>query len=512
MSKVIFYTYACNAEKTIARTIESVIAQTCENWLYYCVDNASNDKTGDIIREYAKKDSRIIPLANKQNNVVDDDTRWSTICEKLNDDDCFCVIDADDWYEPRFMEKTLDMINETNADYVACGSNIVNEENRIEQKRTSDESFILEKEELGIRFSETWVLLYATIWAKLFRASVLKSANLLFKGINHGTDDTLFMLTVATQSKKIAFCNDTLHNYFIHSKSATSTVTAKTVPPKQLDYDILYYEKIKALLDYSGTIPKNVDAHAKLIFLNSIDITINKIINIIENTDEKAVRLLEIFSNETLYVILNELSSSNLFDEEKKKIYIKASDVILSKKEFRSTENLETVSNILSVIKIIPEKFEGWSNTEIFELMAKTRKKSESYTLNQQLDAQIISAASQQIFLNGLKAQFLVFFQEIAAAVLNEEFAAALELIVTIIEEETEIPTGLGDELILLGLNLSAELDKAEYFIFLKKVQISFLINSGKKAQAASELSDILAVIPQLADDPDFAEMGNRLS
>ena len=42
MPKCIFYTYAYNAEKTIKRTIESVLAQTHKDFLYYVVDNGQD--------------------------------------------------------------------------------------------------------------------------------------------------------------------------------------------------------------------------------------------------------------------------------------------------------------------------------------------------------------------------------------------------------------------------------------------------------------------------------------
>ena len=58
MPKGIFYTYAYNAEKTIKRTIQSVLAQTHEDFLYYVVDNGSTDHTGEVIQTMAQQDQR----------------------------------------------------------------------------------------------------------------------------------------------------------------------------------------------------------------------------------------------------------------------------------------------------------------------------------------------------------------------------------------------------------------------------------------------------------------------
>jgi glycosyltransferase involved in cell wall biosynthesis len=67
MPKIAMYTKALNAERTIRRAIDSVIAQTHENWVYYCCNNGSTDKAGAIIDEYAAKDSRIVALHNEIN-------------------------------------------------------------------------------------------------------------------------------------------------------------------------------------------------------------------------------------------------------------------------------------------------------------------------------------------------------------------------------------------------------------------------------------------------------------
>lgn len=48
-----------NAEEYIDETIKSVINQTYTHWEMIIVDDISTDKTIDIVKEYAKKDSRI---------------------------------------------------------------------------------------------------------------------------------------------------------------------------------------------------------------------------------------------------------------------------------------------------------------------------------------------------------------------------------------------------------------------------------------------------------------------
>lgn len=48
-----------NSEEFLRETIDSVIAQTYQNWEHILVDDCSTDKSASIIKEYANKDSRI---------------------------------------------------------------------------------------------------------------------------------------------------------------------------------------------------------------------------------------------------------------------------------------------------------------------------------------------------------------------------------------------------------------------------------------------------------------------
>lgn len=59
---------ACyNSEKTLERSIESILNQTFKNYEFVIVDDCSSDKTLAVIKRFAKRDNRIIVLKNKKN-------------------------------------------------------------------------------------------------------------------------------------------------------------------------------------------------------------------------------------------------------------------------------------------------------------------------------------------------------------------------------------------------------------------------------------------------------------
>ena len=56
-----------NGEKYLRESIDSVIAQTYENWELIIVDDCSRDNTPSIAKEYVKKDKRIFYYRNEEN-------------------------------------------------------------------------------------------------------------------------------------------------------------------------------------------------------------------------------------------------------------------------------------------------------------------------------------------------------------------------------------------------------------------------------------------------------------
>lgn len=59
---------ACyNSQTTIARTINSILCQSFNNWELVIVDDCSTDNSAEVIKSYAEKDSRIIYLKTDQN-------------------------------------------------------------------------------------------------------------------------------------------------------------------------------------------------------------------------------------------------------------------------------------------------------------------------------------------------------------------------------------------------------------------------------------------------------------
>lgn len=90
-------------EKYLAECIESVLAQTFEDFEMILVDDGSPDNSGKICDDYAASDPRI-RVFHKQNGGVSSARNLGAKNAKA---DLVVFLDSDDWQTPLFLEKML---------------------------------------------------------------------------------------------------------------------------------------------------------------------------------------------------------------------------------------------------------------------------------------------------------------------------------------------------------------------------------------------------------------------
>ncbi len=115
-------TCAYNAEKTLKRAIDSILQQTYQDFEYHILENGSSDGTGAIIRDYAERDKRIVPYYNKINRNFQENPDFWNLSYCIPEGDYFCILDADDFYEPTFFEEMLAFMEENHLELAACGT------------------------------------------------------------------------------------------------------------------------------------------------------------------------------------------------------------------------------------------------------------------------------------------------------------------------------------------------------------------------------------------------------
>lgn len=111
---------AYNAGKYVRQAIESILNQTYKRFEFIIVDDASTDLTFNIIKDFKKKDKRIILIQNKANLGV-----TKSLNKGLESARGKYIIrmDADDWSYPERFRLQIDLM-ETHPNIVVSGSYI----------------------------------------------------------------------------------------------------------------------------------------------------------------------------------------------------------------------------------------------------------------------------------------------------------------------------------------------------------------------------------------------------
>lgn len=211
-----------NAERTIARALESCISQTFNNIEIILVDDNSRDDTLRIAYSYQKNNKNILICENEINQGV---SALRPIGWRLAKGEFLVFLDADD-------ELTNDAINvlmlsqrKNNTDIVV-GSYQTVYPSLIENNYCESEIYF-EQHSIGkLLFSRSFPW---TLWGKLYRKSLFN--NLIIPPNLHWGEDLILNTQIFTSSncKIVSLIEDLCYKYYKSPLSMTGIVNKSTV-------------------------------------------------------------------------------------------------------------------------------------------------------------------------------------------------------------------------------------------------------------------------------------------
>lgn len=104
------------AEPYLHRCVDSLLAQTFQDFEVLLVDDGSPDRSGEICDEYAQKDSRV-RVFHKENGGVSSARQYGMDHAQ---GEYTIHADPDDWVEPTMLEELYQKAKEEDADMVIC--------------------------------------------------------------------------------------------------------------------------------------------------------------------------------------------------------------------------------------------------------------------------------------------------------------------------------------------------------------------------------------------------------
>lgn len=253
-----------NVEPYLRECVDSILAQTLEDIEIILVDDGSPDHCGEIAEEYAREDSRVKVIHQK--NAGLGSARNTGVANAVGEYVGF--VDSDDWVHPKMFEKLYAAAKENNSDIVTGGHReyLNGNEHDYYPHPLGGQSYGKAAEICELR-----VLLFGRdlndsnpepfpmrVWTSIYRLSLLLDNAIQFENVM--SEDTIFNLDAYKVAKKISFTKDADYCYRMGDHySITRSFSENTLTKYTSFLDRLYS---KALLENSKSCLERVSRTA----------------------------------------------------------------------------------------------------------------------------------------------------------------------------------------------------------------------------------------------------------
>jgi glycosyltransferase involved in cell wall biosynthesis len=435
MPKIAVFTLAYNAERTLRRAVDSILAQTYGDWVWYLVDNGSTDSTRRIIDVLAKSDSRVIPIHYDVNHTLLDDKTiplfkdLPNIIEK-HPTGFFAMLDADDEYAPDFLEKSLAFMEKHKLDIVACGSQFVYEATgeKMNQAYAVENDMLLSGYTFSEKFPEYLQFMF-TVWGKLYPLSLLRKCDFEYAKTLSYSSDTAFALEAFSHANRVGIIGGTLHKYYISPKSGSYKFDKKRVKSDRLAFNayMIYLKNRNALTQ------RNIDV-VHSVYLNAIKNTVTVALGADMSLSQKLDALNDIVANDITHKTMDHKSPA------------------------------------------LQERF-----------------KQAFYGV---VDRWLRNTIAQSPLTRSLPPRSALFLRIPVVAVLENNIEAAETEIIRIANED-EIPDEHAEAYLTFAELLCAAAENANGWIFFKKLLARFLVDQGRLDEAKPKLNELAELLPE---------------
>lgn len=252
------------AEKTLARCIESVVAQEYKDWELILVDDGSPDRSGEICDVYAAKDDRISVIHQENSGVAE--ARNAGI--KVSKGEFICFIDSDDYVSSSYLS---DFAYSLSIDFELQGMTLVYTDSTKNHDKLPSANGLLELQSLLMQDEATLDLLNGPC-CKLFKSSVVKECGILFPtGLSYG-EDSIFVLSYLRHCHKINLVQKS--NYCYVHDDAPSLSASRQSGEKMMSAVSSDYRQYQLLLEHLSSLPESYTRYycnyKSLMFFNAI--------------------------------------------------------------------------------------------------------------------------------------------------------------------------------------------------------------------------------------------------
>jgi glycosyltransferase involved in cell wall biosynthesis len=217
-----------NSEQYISQAIESVLVQSYKNFEFIIVDDFSSDSTYKIIKDFEKNDSRIKVIRNLTKKGP---AESRNIAIHFAEGKWVSVIDSDDVFFPKKIEKQVDLVNK-NKNIIFVGSSLLfidNSGSHIAFYKYKNDSYTLKGDIIKNKS-------FPPHSSYFIKKSYIKKINGYNKRYLMAPDYDLLLRLQAFHNKEFAVCEDVLTKVRLHDQNRS---LKKIDNFSQLDFAIL---------------------------------------------------------------------------------------------------------------------------------------------------------------------------------------------------------------------------------------------------------------------------------
>lgn len=234
-----------NAEKYLAKSIESMLSQSLKEMELILVNDGSKDNSLAICEEYAKKDSRITVINKKNEGACIARNTGIDIAKGKY----IQLADADDYIDNNMLEEQYNLAEKTNAEVVMCGMkfDVHQKDGQVITSEAHYKDMVLSsQEEIKLIFMDLFDnLLFNYTHNKLYNGEFLKKNNLKFIEWLPIDQDTNFNIDVFKALNKLTISTKSYYHYV---KTFEETIVTRYHANK-FKVRTFRYDRLKELLE-----------------------------------------------------------------------------------------------------------------------------------------------------------------------------------------------------------------------------------------------------------------------
>lgn len=211
-----------NAEKTLVRCLDSIMAQTYQRYEVLMIDDGATDRSAEIALDYATKDNRFILLRQANAGLAAVRNRGIQVAKG----EVIHFVDSDDFIESEYLQSVYEAFQRERVDIVFFGARRVSETNElIDTMHTRSLPDTYEEQLIALTRADA----FGYTWLKAIKKELIREAK--FDENLKPFEDEVFTCEIMKKRPAITHIDKILYNQVV----VPGSLSRRTYPD--------YYEK-----------------------------------------------------------------------------------------------------------------------------------------------------------------------------------------------------------------------------------------------------------------------------